>query len=420
MPGDKSIAHRGLILGAMQTGRSTLRGELAGADVVSTAHCLQALGCEVLSGGSRQVIVRGVGWRLPPSAELNAGNSGTTMRLLAGALAGQPGRFELSGDASLSTRPMGRVAEPLRQMGARVELDQDEHPPMIVSGGSLKGIRYALPVASAQVKGAVLLAGLQAEGTTTVTEIQPSRDHTERLLGWLGARVQQAVGRVEIAGRGNEVLGGPGFALDVPGDLSSAAFLIVAACLCREGSLEVRNAGLNPTRTGILEVLKSMGANLTWSVEQDDPEPRGRVRVRASSLNATTVTGELIPRMVDELPLIALAGTQASGTTVIAGAGELRLKESDRISVLGTGLRTIGADVEEHADGLVVRGPTELKGGTVDSHGDHRMALTFAVAGLIARDPVIVKGWECSAISYPSFERDLLSLAGSGLEIGTD
>jgi 3-phosphoshikimate 1-carboxyvinyltransferase len=182
----------------------------------------------------------------------------------------------------------------------------------------------------------------------------------------------------------------------------------------------VRNLGLNPTRTGILEVMKSMGANLTWSVEQENPEPRGRVRVRSSSLKATKVEGDLIPRMVDELPLIALAATQASGTTVIAGAGELRSKESDRIAVLSRGLRTIGADIEEQPDGVIVRGPTKLKGGTVDSHGDHRMALTFAVAGLIAADPVIVKGWESSAVSYPSFERDLLSLARSELEIGTD
>ncbi len=409
VPADKSIAHRALILAAMTSGWSTISGGVTGEDVGSTASCLAALG-SAIDRSRGEVRVSGRGWRVPRYAELHAGNSGTTMRLLAGGVAGRRGRFVLSGDGSLSARPMRRVAEPLRQMGAQVELADGSHAPIVVSGGTLKGITYALPVPSAQVKSAVLLAGLQAEGRTTVLESHPSRDHTERLLRWLGAPVEVTDKEVAISGSG-DLFSRPGFELEVPGDVSSAAFLLVAACLCNKGSIVVERVGVNPTRTGILDVLTAMGAHVELSVEERLPEPVGSVAAWPSSLAGTAVTGEMVPRLVDELPLVALAATQAEGTTVVEGAAELRLKESDRIAVLAQGLRTLGASIEEQPDGFVIEGPTSLRGGIVDAAGDHRMALTFAVAGLIGEGPVAVKGWECASISYPSFEEDVSSVA---------
>jgi 3-phosphoshikimate 1-carboxyvinyltransferase len=411
VPADKSIGHRSLILAAMTQGPSRIGGYLAGQDVTSTAKCLRRLGCEVSDLDGGEVVVEGSGWRPPPEAELEAGNSGTTMRLLAGALAGRRGRYVLTGDASLSGRPMGRVAEPLRMMGAQVELGEGSHPPLTVTGGPLKAITYALPVASAQVKGAVLLAGLQAEGSTVVKEGHPSRDHTERLLRWLGAKVEQTGDTVSVAG-GSEIFEREGFELEVPGDLSSAAYLLLAAALCPEALVRVERVGLNPSRSGILEVLKAMGAEVEWFARAEDPEPWGEVTTRSSKLRAIRVDGPMIPRIVDELPLVALAATQAEGTTVIAGARELRVKESDRISVLAKGLRKLGARVEEQEDGLIVEGPTTLQGGFVDAAGDHRMALTFAVAGLVAAGPVEIGRWEAASVSYPGFESDLRSLAG--------
>jgi 3-phosphoshikimate 1-carboxyvinyltransferase len=410
VPADKSIGHRGLILAAMTQGDSVIRGYLSGEDLGSTAACLRKLGYEVSQLDREEVLVKGNGWQPFSEKELDAGNSGTTMRLLAGALAGRRGRYVLSGDASLSKRPMERVAEPLRLMGAEMQLSDGSHPPITVMGGPLRAITYALPVASAQVKGAVLLAGLQAEGATTVEEAHPSRDHTERLLRWLGAKLGQADESVGVEG-GPEIFEREGFELEVPGDLSSAAFILVAATLCPKANVKVEGVGLNPSRSGILEVLKAMGADVEWSARALDPEPWGEASARSSRLHGIKVEEDLIPRIVDELPLIALAATQAEGTTVIAGAGELRVKESDRISVLATGLRTLGARVDEQHDGLAVEGPTALKGGLVDPAGDHRMALTFAVAGLIATGPVVIRDWEAASVSYPGFERALQSLA---------
>jgi 3-phosphoshikimate 1-carboxyvinyltransferase len=411
VPADKSIGHRALLLAGMTSGSSSLSGEFRGEDLESTARCLRALGVEVSQLGETEVTVTGRGWKVPDQMNMYAGNSGTSMRLLAGALAGRRGRFTLTGDASLNRRPMGRVAEPLRLMGAQVELAEDAHAPVTVSGGSLEGIEYLLPVPSAQIKSAILLAGLQAGGATTVIERLPSRDHTERILEWLGARIRRRPGSVSIEA-GNEVFESDGFRFEVPGDLSSAAYFLAAAVLSPKGRVEVLDVGLNPGRGGFLDVLASMGARIDVELMQADPEPKGTVRARSSSLRALRVDGELVPRSVDELPLVALLATQAEGTTVIADAAELRVKESDRISVLARGLDILGARITEQPDGLVIEGPTPLRGGVVDAAGDHRMALTFAVAGTIARDPVVVRGWEAAAVSFPHFEQFLAGLAG--------
>ena len=411
VPGDKSISHRALILGAMSHGRCGVRGIAPGADVVSTADALRTLGIEVFPEEHGTVAVQGGGWHMTAQADIDAGNSGTTMRLVVGAVAGRPGPCIMRGDASLSRRPMDRIAEPLRAMGARLDLTGGRFAPFTVWGGELHGIEYRLPVASAQVKGAVLLAGLQAEGATAVVEEQPARDHTERLLAWLAVDVRLEGGRVELVGVPNR-LPLPAFDLDVPGDFSSAAFWLVAAAITPGSDLRVEGVGLNPTRTGLLDVLAAMGAVIETEPGPFAPEPAGTIRVRTSRLAATEVGGDLIPRIIDELPLVALAATQAEGSTVIRDAGELRVKESDRIAAVADGLRALGASVEELPDGIVVTGPTPLRGGRVDSHLDHRLALSWAVAGIAAGEPVVVEGWESTAVSYPGFEDALAGVTG--------
>lgn len=406
--GDKSISHRGLIFGAMASGSSKVIGCSSGGDVASTASCLEQLGI-ALRPNEGTVEVEGTGWKVADAARLDTANSGTTMRLLTGALSGRRGEFVLEGDESLSKRPMDRIAQPLRSMGAKIELEHDKFPPIQLKGGPLKGIDFVMSVASAQVKGAVILGALQAEGVTRIDEPNPARDHTERLLSWLGVPLVTSDRRIEV--RANEpLLPLPNFELQVPGDFSSAAFLITAACLAPGSDLTITDVGLNPLRTGMLEVLNEMGATIETELESREPEPMGRIRVRTAQLTATSVSGELIPRTLDELSLVALAATQAEGTTVVKDAEELRVKEADRITVLAAGLRTLGAEVEEFSDGFAVTGPRKLTGGLVDPAGDHRMALTFAVAGLIASAPVTILGWECSKISFPEFEEDLAKL----------
>lgn len=410
VPADKSLAHRAFIFGSMCRGMSVVRGPISGQDVNSTMGCLRSLGARIELIGTDEILVTGSGWSVPGHASLDAGNSGTTLRLLSGALAGRPGTFELFGDGSLSRRPMRRVADPLRLMGATIDLTEDSHPPVRVTGGPLNAITYAPEVASAQVKGAILLAGLQADGVTRVIEAKPTRDHTERFLHWLGARVQVDDAGVSVFGAG-DLFEHHGFDFRVPGDLSSAAFLLVAAILCPESDVVVHQVGLNPGRTGILEVLGQMGATLDMEVELETPEPVGSVRARSSRLRGVELSGLMVPRTIDELPLVALAATQAEGTTLIRDAGELRAKESDRIGVLAANLKALGAEVEELPDGLRIEGPTPLTGGTVNASGDHRMAMTFALAGLISSEPVTVTGWEAAAVSYPDFDRVLAGLA---------
>lgn len=412
-PGDKSVSHRALLLASMATDPCSIKGVADGEDVETTANCLRVLGSSFeeshQSRGRKDLRAGGISWQLSPAENLlQAGNSGTTMRLLAGALAGVPQRFTIDGDASLRSRPMERVAEPLRLMGADVSTEAGK-PPISVAGGNLSGIHYELPVASAQVKGAILLAALQAEGRTTVDELLPSRDHTERLLSWLGVDVTWGPTTISI----EETFDGlplPAFELTVPGDFSSAAYALVAAAIIEESELSIDLVGTNFSRTGLIDILREMGAAIVIDQQSEDPEPLGSIYVRPRRLQATIVSGEVIPRAIDELPLIAVAATQAEGTTVIRDAAELRTKESDRVAVLAKGLRAMGAEVEEFDDGLAVSGPVTLRGAVIDSAGDHRIAMAFAVAGLLAGEDVEIEGWECARISYPSFLQDISEL----------
>ena len=403
VPGDKSISHRAALIGALARGDTVIHHFLRADDCLHTVSCLRALGVGIEDEGSR-LIVRGMGprWRAPMTP-LDAGNSGTTMRLLAGILAGQPFQTELTGDASLRTRPVDRIVEPLSRMGARIVASGDgRFPPLRITGGSLRGITYTLPVASAQVKSAVLLAGLLAEGPTTVVEPTPTRDHTERMLAAFGAPIRRDGDRVSVTAaalRGNEVR--------VCGDISSAAFLLAAAAAMPGSELTVEHVGLNPTRTGFLDVLRALGAEAdVRQTGEDAGEPVGAVTVRGQRLRGVRIGGSLIPRVIDELPVLCVIATAAEGETVISDAAELRVKESDRIAVIARGLRALGGEVEERPDGLTVYG-SRLRGGRVGSAGDHRIAMAFAVAGLLAGGPVTVEGAESIAVSFPEFTRVL-------------
>lgn len=404
VPGDKSISHRALLLAAMRTGVSRIARIAEGQDVASTAACIATLGARpTFEEGA--VRVAGNGWKPSPGQTLDCGNSGSTMRMLTGALAGRPGEWTLRGDASVSARPMERVASPLRRMGANIEVSPEGTAPIRVTGAPLTGIEYRMEVASAQVKSAVILAGLMAEGETVVHEAVPTRDHTERMLAWLGASIGSGPGC--IVKPDASFFESDGFELVVPGDISSAAFMLAAATLVEGSDLLIEGVGSNPTRTGVLEVMHQMGASIQLEVDREDPEPVGSVRAFGSQLRATTVSGAMIPACIDELPLIALLATQAEGRTVIADASELRVKESDRISATVESLRLLGADIEETPDGMVIDGPTPLRGAMVDPRGDHRIALMLAVAGLVAADRVTISDWGCTAVSYPTFESDL-------------
>ena len=415
VPGDKSISHRALMLAALAQGESVVRGLAPGKDVRSTARCLRALGVEISLEASKasagnedfMAIIGGVGLHglRPPRAPLDAGNSGTTMRLLAGILAGQPFESVLTGDESLCRRPMGRIVEPLRRMGAQVE-SRDGHAPLRIQGppeGRLRAISYELPVPSAQVKSCVLLAGLYAEGFTTVAEPVPTRDHTERLLARLGVPIQRCEHRVTIAGPVKEEL--EPLEMRVPGDLSSAAFLIATAVLLPGSELLLRDVGVNPTRAGFLDALLRMGAPVEMLNEREEGgEPVADLLVRgASGLRAIELKEEEIPRLIDEVPLLAVLATQAEGVTVIRGAKELRVKETDRIRAIAFNLKRMGARVEELPDGLIIEGPQRLRGARLESFNDHRIAMAFAVAGLVAAGETIIEGAEWAGVSYPSF-----------------
>jgi 3-phosphoshikimate 1-carboxyvinyltransferase len=408
VPGDKSITHRALLLGALAEGTTTVSGFSGGADVLSTLGAVRALGARAAHTGA-VVRVEGAGLGLGPAAgvTIDCGNSGTTMRLGAGLAAGGPGRVVLDGDASLRRRPMERVAEPLRQMGARVETT-DGHAPLAIAGGALAGIAWRLPVASAQVKSAVLLAGLRARGTTRVHEPLPSRDHTERLLGHFGVRVRRHDDGAELEG-GQRLVAAD---VPVPGDASSAAFLVVAALLVPGSEVVVRDVGVNPTRIGFLAVLARMGARVEVVDRRDlAGEPRATLRVRAARLRATTIAPEEVPGAIDELPVLCVAAALADGETTVRGAGELRVKESDRIASLEQ-LGLLGADVRATADGLVVRGSggRRLRGARIAAHGDHRVAMAFAVAGLVADGGVEIDDAGAADVSFPGFWAELAAL----------
>lgn len=414
VPGDKSISHRALILATLARGMSRVEGLNRGADVGATIAALEALGAAVRRGdGTSEVEVEGCGWDglREPAGVIDAGNSGTTLRLLAALCAATEGLTVLTGDDTLRQRPMLRVVAPLRQMGASIDGRRyGDRAPLVVRGGRLRGIDFTSPVASAQVKSALLLAGLAASGRTSITEPRLSRDHTERMLEAAGVAVERAGTTVAVDG------GSPLQPLDqtIPGDISSALFLIVAAALLEGSDLRVGRVGLNPTRTGALEVLAQMGARL--QIEEHGRhcgEPVGEVRVAASELAGVVVGEDRIATLIDEVPILAVAATQAHGETVITGAGELRVKESDRIATIAQGLASLGADIEPLPDGLIVRGPTPLHGGEVDARGDHRLALAFAVAGLLTESKVRVIGWHAVTTSFPEFV-DVLAHAQRG------
>ncbi len=413
-PPDKSISHRAALFGAMSSGTVRIANYLHAEDTTSTLDAVRSLGAEVAVEPGGDVVVRGVGLggAREPGSPIDVGNAGTLMRLLPGWLAAQEGRsFTLDGDASIRRRPVDRIAEPLGRMGAVIEPTAGRFPPFVVRGTGLSAITYVLPVASAQVKSCVLIAGLSAGGTTTVTEPAPSRDHTERMLAGAGAA---------IARRGADVTLDRTEALDaqsltVPGDLSSAAFIVAAAVLVRGSRVLVRDVGVNWTRIGFLRILERMGARVAGELEPvpapGDPiathEPVCDLEVTSGPLRATVVEAGEVPLAIDELPLVALLGCFAEGETVVRGAAELRVKESDRIAGVVDGLRGLGADIEATGDGFVVRGASWLPGGTIDARGDHRMAMLGAIAGLASRGGVRVVGMEAAAVSYPGFLQDL-------------
>ncbi|WP_038057957.1 3-phosphoshikimate 1-carboxyvinyltransferase [Thermus amyloliquefaciens] len=409
VPGDKSVTHRGLMLLALSQGEGRLYHPLKAGDTLSTARVLRALGAEILEEGPH-FRVRGQGLRLrEPEDVLDCGNAGTLMRLLLGILAGQEGLFAvLTGDASLRRRPMGRVAEPLRAMGAVIDgRDGGRRAPLAVRGGRLQGIAYTLPVPSAQVKSALLLAGLFAEGVTEVVEPVPTRDHTERLFRHFGLPLAVEEGRIRTWKTGPF----PARDLTVPGDFSSAAFFLVAALVTPGSEVVVEGVGLNPTRTGLLTVLQGMGADLEWRVlEGEEGEPVGWIRARYSPLKGVSVDPGLIPLMVDEVPALAAAAAWAEGETYIPGLAELRVKESDRVRAIAHNLRALGVAVEEGPDWLRIEGGG-VRPGEVEPFHDHRIAMAFAVAGL----PVGVRVWEpeWAEISYPGFFQDLKGLCAA-------
>ncbi|MEO1131766.1 MAG: 3-phosphoshikimate 1-carboxyvinyltransferase [Cyanobacteria bacterium J06639_1] len=416
VPGDKSISHRSLMLGALAKGETTIRGLLVGEDPQSTAACFRLMGAEISDLNSELVTVRGVGLDglQEPEDVLPAGNSGTTLRLMMGILAAQSGRFfTVTGDSSLRSRPMGRVVKPLQQMGAQIwgRMGGDRAP-LAVSGQVLKGIHYHSPVASAQVKSCVLLAGLWADGETTVTEPALSRDHSERMFKAFGADLS-----VDTASRSVTVRSGAelfGQSVIVPGDISSAAFWLVAGAIAPDAELVIENVGVNPTRTGVLDVLDAMGADITRENEREAAgEPVADLRVRSSQLRGCEVGGDIIPKLVDEIPILAVAASFAEGKTTIRDAAELRVKESDRLAATASELNKLGAKISELSDGLDIEGGAKLTGAEVQSYGDHRIAMSLAIAGLQASGETVIQGASSAAISYPDFAPTLQRLMRS-------
>jgi 3-phosphoshikimate 1-carboxyvinyltransferase len=415
-PADKSISHRAALFGAMSDEPVTVRNYLRAGDTESTLNAIRALGAGV-DEHNGELVIRGVGLHTPADVtggRLDVGNSGTLLRMLPGWLSGQPGgRWTLDGDDSIRRRPIDRVAEPLRQMGAQIEARDDRFAPMEVTGTELQGIDYLLPVPTAQVKSCVLIAGLLASGRTSVTEKTRSRDHTERML----CRARVPFGRDGQTVWVSQVDELELDDVDVPGDPSSAAFLATAAAIVEGSRIVIDDVCLNWTRTGFFRIAQRMGAVILGDLEepsdeQTGDEPAGELDVAAAPLVATEVTPDEVPLSIDELPLVALLGCFAEGDTVVSGAGELRVKETDRIAGVVDGLRGLGADIEGTDDGFVVRGSGGLEGGAIDSRGDHRLAMLGAVAGLASRSGVEVLGMDVAAISYPGFESDLATLLG--------
>ncbi len=410
-PGDKSISHRALLLGCLADDRSEIRGFLPAADCLATKDCIQALGASVESHNPTTLTVygRGLHGLRPPARRLNCVRSGTTMRLLAGILAGQRFDSVLTGDPQLLRRPMQRIGRPLRQMGADITTS-DGHAPLTIRGGRLHGREHVLPVPSAQVKSAILLAGLHAEGPTIVQQPGPARDHTEVMLSAMGANIEVSGLTVTLT---------PGSAplrpldLHIPGDISSACFPLVAGLLVPDSEVSVKQTGINPTRTGLLDVLDQMGASIEINcIHEQGGEPVADLTARTSHLHGIQVSGDTVVRMIDEFPLLAVAATQADGVTAVQDAAELRVKETDRIAVIASELRKMGGDIDPRPDGFIVIGPTPLQGAVVDSHGDHRIAMALTIAGLIASGETIIQNTACIRDSYPRFVATMQRLGG--------
>lgn len=409
LPGDKSISHRGAMLGSIAEGESVIENFSTCRDCLSTLRCLRALGVDWERKEKKlRIFGKGLGGLKEAGNVLNAGNSGTTIRLLSGILAGQPFLSIITGDASLRRRPMDRIKIPLEMMGAKVWARAYCFPPLAIMGGKLKGIEYRLPIASAQVKSSILLAGLFAEGKTTIYEPSPSRDHTERMLSFMGMRVKKEEGiSVEGGAKLNPLK------INVPGDFSASAFFIALAILTRSRLL-LQDVGLNPTRTGMLDVLRDMGAKIEIkNLKEEGNEPVGDIEVEGTELEGTLIERD-IPLMIDEIPVLAIIGAKAKGVTEIKNAEELRRKEADRIRALAVGLRRMGVEVEERRDGLLIRGG-ETKGAVVNSFNDHRIAMAFAILGLVSEGETVIKGAQCIDISFPEFVEKLQSLVGSAV-----
>lgn len=409
VPGDKSISHRAVMFGSLAQGTTKISGFLEGADCLSTIRCFRQMGVSVKQSGS-DVLIHGKGLHglSAPSDILDTGNSGTTTRLISGILAGQNFSCTLTGDASIQSRPMNRIMTPLKEMGADISsLKNNGCAPLSINGTRLHGIHYNSPVASAQVKSCILLAGMYADGETKVTEPVLSRNHTEIMLSYFGADVRSQGTTASISPEPKLTAR----EISVPGDISSAAYFIAAGLLTPNSEILLKNVGINPTRDGILKVCRQMGADITLLNERHQGEPTADILVRTSSLHGAAIEGEIIPTLIDELPIIAIMAAFAQGTTVIRDAQELKVKESDRISVMCENLKRMGANVTPTDDGMIIEGGKPLHGAVIDSHLDHRIAMSFTVAGAICDGTLSINGGECVNISYPEFYKDLYSLS---------
>lgn len=404
IPGDKSISHRSVMLGSLANGTTHVHGFLTGEDCLSTIACFKKMGIEIeLDGTDVTVHGKGLNGLKAPTETLDVGNSGTTLRLMTGILSAQPFSCTVTGDSSIQKRPMDRVEKPLKQMGAEITGQGGEKilAPLHITGHGLKGTHYTLPVASAQVKSAIILAGLYAEGKTVITEPEATRDHTEIMLNHFGADIKR---------NGNDITVTPvkelyAKEIFVPGDISSAAYFMVLGAVCPDSDITIKNVGINPTRTGIITVLENMGANITLLNERTvSGEKVADINVKYTpSLKSTTVEGDIIPKLIDEIPVIAVAACFAEGTTVIKDAQELKVKESNRIKTVVNELKKFGADIEETDDGMIIKGKCSLKGAVCDSHNDHRIAMSMAVAGIMAEGSTTIKDSQCVDISFPTF-----------------
>jgi 3-phosphoshikimate 1-carboxyvinyltransferase len=415
VPGDKSISHRSIMLGSLAEGTTHVTGFLEGEDALSTLNAFRAMGVQIEGPDHGRVTIHGVGMHglKAPAGPLDMGNSGTSMRLLAGLIAGQKFSATLTGDVSLSKRPMERVAKPLRLMGATVDTQEGGRPPMTVTGGALKGVHYDLPMASAQVKSCLLLAGLYADGETSVTEPAPTRDHTERMLRGFGYQVEQR-GPATVAVRGGGRL--TACDIEVPADISSATFFMVAASIAPGSDVTLTHVGINPTRIGVINILKLMGADLTLLNQREvGGEPVADVRVRYAPLRGIDIPEDQVPLGIDEFPALFIAAACADGVTTLRGAEELRVKESDRIQVMADGLATLGIKAEPTPDGIVITGGV-MGGGTIHSHHDHRIAMSFAVAALRATSSITIENCDNVWTSFPNFV-ELARQSGIRLEV---